>query len=473
MRALKKISLCLALLLAMAFCLPVGAEIALLPTESPPATEEAPEITPEPTATVELEVTPEVTATVEPEIAPEPATMEPETTPEPTETLEPETTPEPTETIEPETTPETTETIEPETTPETMTTVEPEITPEPTATVEPETTPEPTATIAPTETPAETEMPPEPTLEPEDQSAVDLPEETPPAMKRVRNNAQIGWRGAVPSDEPGLPVPRLFQGDYDEIVLYYNGTPRSVATSGCGATSVSMVLAYLTGNTEQNPYLLFCAAVDAGRYHGNGLSHDTLIWLAEQYGVTGRWTGSESAVLDALESGRPVIAHMGEGAFTEKGHYIVLRGRTEGGKILVNDPASPERSRMAFPMETLRAQTRTSDAFLILTLAEPEATPEPEIEAPESEIEAPEPEMATPEPIASDAPSEDARCDVNQSGAVDLCDAQLVYDIAMQPEGAELSEEMRRRADVNGDGSVDAMDIQCVLACIRSENKGG
>ena len=111
-----------------------------------------------------------------------------------------------------------------------------------------------------------------------------------------------------------------------------------------------MVLAYLTGNTEQNPYLLFCAAVDAGRYHGNGLSHDTLIWLAEQYGATGRWTGSESAVLDALESGRPVIAHMGEGAFTEKGHYIVLRGRTEDGKILVNDPASPERSRMAFPM---------------------------------------------------------------------------------------------------------------------------
>ena len=46
MRALKKISLCLALLLAMVFCLPVGAEIALPPTESPPATEEAPEITP-------------------------------------------------------------------------------------------------------------------------------------------------------------------------------------------------------------------------------------------------------------------------------------------------------------------------------------------------------------------------------------------------------------------------------------------
>lgn len=448
MRALKKISLCLALLLAMVFCLPVGAEIALPPEESPPATEEAPEITPEPTITMEPEITPEPEATIEPEI-----------TPEPTETIEPETTPEPTETVEPEITPEPTATVEPEITPEPTETVEPEITPEPTMTVEPEITPEPTMTMEPTQTP------PEPTLEPEDQSAVDLPEEAPPAMERVRNHAKIGWRGAVPSDEPGLPVPRLFQGDYDEIVLYYNGTPRSVATSGCGATSVSMVLAYLTGNTEQNPYLLFCAAVDAGRYHGNGLSHDTLIWLAEQYGATGRWTGSESAVLDALESGRPVIAHMGEGAFTEKGHYIVLRGRTEDGKILVNDPASPERSRMAFPMETLRAQTRTSDAFLILTLAEPEAAPKPEMETPEPE--------ATPEPIASDAPSEDARCDVNQSGAVDLCDAQLVYDIAMQSECAELSEEMRRRADVNGDGSVDAMDIQCILACIRSENKGG
>ena len=436
MRALKKISLCLALLLAMVFCLPVGAEIALPPTESPPATEEAPEITPEPTETIAPAITPEPTATMELEITPEPMeTMEPEITPEPTATVEPEITPEPTGTVEPE------------------------ITPEPTITVEPEITPEPTMTMEPTEAPAETEIPPEPTLEPEDQSAVDLPEEAPPAMERVRNESQIGWRGAVPSDEPGLPVPRLFQGDYDEIVLYYNGTPRSVATSGCGATSVSMVLAYLTGNTEQNPYLLFCAAVDAGRYHGNGLSHDTLIWLAEQYGATGRWTGSESAVLDALESGRPVIAHMGEGAFTEKGHYIVLRGRTEDGKILVNDPASPERSRMAFPMETLRAQTRTSDAFLILTLVEPEETPEPEME--------------TPEPIASDAPSEDVRCDVNQSGAVDLCDAQLVYDIAMQSEGAELSEEKLRRADVNSDGSVDAMDIQCVLACIRSENKGG
>ena len=448
MRALKKISLCLALLLAMVFCLPVGAEIALPPTESPPATEEAPEITPEPTETIAPAITPEPTATMELEI-----------TPEPMETMEPEITPEPTATVEPEITPEPTGTVEPKITPEPTITVEPEITPEPTITVEPEITPEPTMTMEPTEAPAETEIPPEPTLEPEDQSAVDLPEEAPPAMERVRNESQIGWRGAVPSDEPGLPVPRLFQGDYDEIVLYYNGTPRSVATSGCGATSVSMVLAYLTGNTEQNPYLLFCAAVDAGRYHGNGLSHDTLIWLAEQYGATGRWTGSESAVLDALESGRPVIAHMGEGAFTEKGHYIVLRGRTEDGKILVNDPASPERSRMAFPMETLRAQTRTSDAFLILTLVEPEETPEPEME--------------TPEPIASDAPSEDVRCDVNQSGAVDLCDAQLVYDIAMQSEGAELSEEKLRRADVNSDGSVDAMDIQCVLACIRSENKGG
>ena len=448
MRALKKISLCLALLLAMVFCLPVGAEIALPPTESPPATEEAPEITPEPTETIAPAITPEPTATKELEI-----------TPEPMETMEPEITPEPTATVEPEITPEPTGTVEPKITPEPTITVEPEITPEPTGTVEPEITPEPTMTMEPTEAPAETEIPPEPTLEPEDQSAVDLPEEAPPAMERVRNESQIGWRGAVPSDEPGLPVPRLFQGDYDEIVLYYNGTPRSVATSGCGATSVSMVLAYLTGNTEQNPYLLFCAAVDAGRYHGNGLSHDTLIWLAEQYGATGRWTGSESAVLDALESGRPVIAHMGEGAFTEKGHYIVLRGRTEDGKILVNDPASPERSRMAFPMETLRAQTRTSDAFLILTLVEPEETPEPE--------------MKTPEPIASDAPSEDVRCDVNQSGAVDLCDAQLVYDIAMQSEGAELSEEKLRRADVNSDGSVDAMDIQCVLACIRSENKGG
>ena len=216
----------------------------------------------------------------------------------------------------------------------------------------------------PTESPEPSETPPT-----EDQNPDDVPEEVPPEIEEAERDRSVDWRGAVESDEPGLPIPLLFQGDYPEIVLYYNGIPKSVATSGCGATSISMVIAYLTGNTDQNPYTLFCAAVDDGRYHGNGLSHRTLQWLAEQYGVYGKWIeGSESAIINALNAGIPVIAHMGEGAFTEKGHYIVLRGLTEDGKVLVGDPASHERSHMAFPISSILDQARVSDGFMVCTL---------------------------------------------------------------------------------------------------------
>ena len=39
-----------------------------------------------------------------------------------------------------------------------------------------------------------------------------------------------------------------------------------------------------------------------------------------------------------------MIAIMSKGHFTSSGHFIVLRGVTEDGKILVADPASVKRS---------------------------------------------------------------------------------------------------------------------------------
>ena len=40
----------------------------------------------------------------------------------------------------------------------------------------------------------------------------------------------------------------------------------------------------------------------------------------------------------------PVIASMGKGHFTNGGHFIVLIGVTDSGKILVYDPVSVNRS---------------------------------------------------------------------------------------------------------------------------------
>ena len=43
-------------------------------------------------------------------------------------------------------------------------------------------------------------------------------------------------------------------------------------------------------------------------------------------------------MLKALSEGHPVISSQRAGLFTNGGHFIVLRGVTANGKVLVNDP---------------------------------------------------------------------------------------------------------------------------------------
>lgn len=45
-----------------------------------------------------------------------------------------------------------------------------------------------------------------------------------------------------------------------------------------------------------------------------------------------------AAELQALSEGCPVISSQRAGLFTSGGHFIVLRGVTANGKVLVNDP---------------------------------------------------------------------------------------------------------------------------------------
>ncbi len=171
--------------------------------------------------------------------------------------------------------------------------------------------------------------------------------------------------GVEETDERGMEIPQRFQFDYSEIVCRVDGVDRSVATSGCGATSVSMVIEYLTGNTEQNPLQLFSTSVKSGRYKGFGWSHETLAHYAHAYGVQTQWfSGDEAQIREYLNAGKPVIAHMGPGVFTDVGHFIVLRGVTESGKILINDPNSRENCALAFPLSLILSQTKGEDPFM-------------------------------------------------------------------------------------------------------------
>jgi len=360
-------------LLAVTICLQANmpaiseCDAPVLDASLSPETAVVSEATLEPSPTPECTLFPEVTEIIE--------ALE---TPSPDETTEAEITPEPT--VSPEVSP----VPSPEATPAPEISPEPSVTPEPEAaeTTEPETSavPDvmPEATLNPEETPviAEDDIP-----APEEAEEIEETEEEAPRKKRKKpkRDKRIGWKGVVQSDERGMPIPMLFQFDYKKVAYYHRGTPKSVSTSGCGATCVSMIVAYLTGNTQQNPYQLFFDAVEDGYYKGNGLSHEALSHYLSEYGVKGKWIFNDGdAIIKALKEGKPVIAHMGDGIFTENGHYVVLRGVTEDGKILINDPNSRSNCSKAFPIDTLLREARTERSFMVCWVEQPAATASPE-----------------------------------------------------------------------------------------------
>ena len=80
---------------------------------------------------------------------------------------------------------------------------------------------------------------------------------------------------------------------------------------------------------------------------------------------------SPQAVVDALASGKLIVALMSKGHFTSSGHFMVLRGVTSEGKILVADPASKKRSEQEWDisvsythLDVYKRQPRKDGAFL-------------------------------------------------------------------------------------------------------------
>lgn len=176
---------------------------------------------------------------------------------------------------------------------------------------------------------------------------------------------------AAPNDralaiEGGMPIPYISQLDYGKPVCRVMGQVKSVRTSGCGATCASMVIRHLTGERGASPQALFDWAYDSGHYFGQGLGHECLEEMLRLNGVEGRWIeNSKVEVYLALLEKKPVIAHLGPGTFTREGHYIVLRGVDQYGRVYVNDPSSLQRSTTAYPLDMLISQARNAAAFMI------------------------------------------------------------------------------------------------------------
>ena len=128
-------------------------------------------------------------------------------------------------------------------------------------------------------------------------------------------------------------VPLYFQQDYAHIRYGNHGT---VSSHGCGITSVAMVFSYLL----DEPMLPDRMAGEYGHKNFSGGSCWTLFpESGADYGLEVIQTGNWKEVKEALQRGQVVIANARNNTiFTAGGHYIVLAGMTDDGRVIVRDP---------------------------------------------------------------------------------------------------------------------------------------
>lgn len=123
------------------------------------------------------------------------------------------------------------------------------------------------------------------------------------------------------------------------------GKTNTIAGAGCGPSSLAICISTLTNKTVTPPEVCVWSVKTGHRCEGSGSYHSLIPDGAAHWGVPCRGIGqSKKQLVQALQNGKLVIAIMSQGHFTRGGHFIVLRGITSQGKIMVADCASYERS---------------------------------------------------------------------------------------------------------------------------------
>lgn len=243
-------------------------------------------------------------------------------------------------------------------------------------------TPEPTP--EPTPRPGITYMP----------AAIDMPDATPEVISCVMaeesttaHNQRLTYKYLdIPWDN-GMPIPRLYQYDYRTVVCSVDGESKTVSTSGCGAASASMVIAYVRENYNQTPYSLFYWAAEHGHYYGSGFSYSAVQSMLTKYGVSSQLASvSAENIVYHLKNNHPIIIKMGPGRFTREGHYIVLRGLNGNGHVLVNDPNNDWITTQSYSAEMIASESKDR---VMLAVYAPGKSKEPllEEEIPEITLE--------------------------------------------------------------------------------------
>ena len=140
------------------------------------------------------------------------------------------------------------------------------------------------------------------------------------------------------------------------------GPSDTIGSSGCGPTSLAMVVSSLTSRIIEPVQMCNWAYQNGYLCEGSGSYHSLIPDGAKHFGLAVDYANvnEPQKIVDALASGKLVIAILGPGHFTKSGHFIVLRGVTSDRKILVADPASKTRSEQDWDLAIILNEARNN-----------------------------------------------------------------------------------------------------------------
>lgn len=133
------------------------------------------------------------------------------------------------------------------------------------------------------------------------------------------------------------------------------GTDNTIGVFGCGPTTLAMVLSTFTEN-EITPDMAAKWAFDNGHFsHNSGSYHSIIPDGAKSFGLQSKSLEkpSKEIIFDELNKGNLVVVLMNKGIFTSQGHFIILRGVTPEGKVLIADSQSLENSGQQWDIQTI------------------------------------------------------------------------------------------------------------------------
>lgn len=204
------------------------------------------------------------------------------------------------------------------------------------------------------------------------ESMLKLASNNPDALEFVENypkhKSDIKPSGSVTKEELDSAengIPRFQQ--WDERWGYLTYGNDNIGINGCGPTCLSMVVAGLLKDTSKSPDAVAEFSVENNYCTvASGTAWSLMSTGARKLGLKSESVsvGADS-LRSVLKKGQPVICSMKPGDFTTTGHFIVLTGLTDDGKLMINDPNSITRSEKRWDIDTIVGQAKSAWTYTV------------------------------------------------------------------------------------------------------------